>query len=106
MPPSAVRQGDRYVKAWDIGRKDATVCVVLRAPRREEAQVLQVVDYTRLVGQDFPTIQRQIETKHRAYPGPTIVEANSIGLPTIQNLNLAADEVIEYTTTQASKQRC
>lgn len=103
MPPSAVRDGDRYVKAWDIGRKDATVCIVLRAPRTEEAQVLHVVDYTRLVEQDFPTIQRQIEIKHRAYPGPTIIEANSIGLPTIQNLNLAADEIVEHTTTQASK---
>lgn len=45
-----MRDGDRYVKAWDIGREDATVCVVLRAPRNEEeAQVLHVVDYTRLV---------------------------------------------------------
>lgn len=41
---------------------------------------------------------------HRQYPGPTIVEANSIGLPTIQNLRLPEGEVIEQTTTQASKQ--
>ena len=104
MQPSAARQGDRYVKAWDIGRKDATVCVVLRAPGPDEAQVLHVVDHTRLLEQDFPTIQREIEAKHRAYPGPTVIEANSIGLPTIQNLTLPADQVIEHTTTQASKQ--
>ena len=65
MAPSRVRPGDRYVKAWDIGRKDATVCVVLRAPRADEAQVWDVVDYTRLVDQDFPAIQSQIEAKHR-----------------------------------------
>lgn len=104
MPPSPSRRGDRYVKAWDIGRKDATVCVVLRAPGPDEARVWNVVDYTRLVDEDFPSIQRRIEAKHRAYPGPTIIEANSIGLPTIQNLNLAEGEVISHTTTHASKQ--
>ena len=104
MPPSPSRRGDRYVKAWDIGRKDATVCVVLRAPGPDEARVWNVVDYTRLVDEDFPSIQRRIEAKHRAYPGPTIIEANSIGLPTIQNLNLAEGEVIPHTTTHASKQ--
>jgi hypothetical protein len=36
---------------------------------------------------------------HRQYPGPTIVEANSIGLPTIQNLRLPPSEVIKQTTT-------
>jgi hypothetical protein len=104
LPPSAALKGDRYVTAWDIGRKDATVCVVLRAPSEKEAQVWDVVGYRRLVGQDFPTIQREIEAMHRQYPGPTIVEANSIGLPTIQNLRLPKGEVIEQTTTQASKQ--
>ena len=50
LPRSSARRGDRYVKAWDLGRKDASVCVVLRAPSREEAPVWHVVDYGRLVG--------------------------------------------------------
>jgi hypothetical protein len=60
---------------------------------------------TALVGQNFPTIQGEIEALHRQYPGPTVVEANSIGLPIIQNLHLPESELIEQTTTQASKER-
>ena len=41
---------------------------------------------------------------HYQYPGPTVIEANSIGLPLIQNLGLPKDELIEHTTTQSSKQ--
>jgi hypothetical protein len=104
LPPSPARTGDRYLKAWDIGRKDASVCVVLRAPSRDEAQVLHVVGYERLLGEDFPAIQRAIEAMHAQYPGPTVIEANSIGKPLIQNLRLPAGAVIEYTTSQASKQ--
>ena len=64
-----------------------------------------MVGYHRLVGQEFPIIQREIEAMHRRYPGPTVVEANSIGLPLIQNLRLPEGELIEHTTTQASKQQ-
>jgi hypothetical protein len=104
VPPSPAQEGDRYLKAWDIGRKDASVCVVLRAPTEEEPQVWDVVAYRRLLEQDYPTIQREIEAMHAQYPGPTVVEANSIGLPLIQNLRLPASDLIEQTTTQASKQ--
>ena len=104
LAPSPPRSGDRYLKAWDVGRKDATVCVVLRAPSPDQPHVWNVVGYHRLAGEDFPTIQAEIEALHRQYPGPTIVEANSIGLPIIQNLRLPESELIEQTTTQASKQ--
>ena len=104
LPPSPAQEGDRYLKAWDIGRKDASVCVVLRAPTEEEPQVWDVVEYRRLLEQDYPTIQREIEAMHAEYPGPTVVEANSIGLPLIQNLRLPASDLIEQITTQASKQ--
>lgn len=104
LPPSSARRGDRYVKAWDVGRKDASVCVVLRAPSREEPPIWHVVQYERLVGQDFPAIQAEIEKMHREYAGPTVIEDNSIGLPILQNLRLPAAELVPYTTTQASKQ--
>jgi hypothetical protein len=41
---------------------------------------------------------------HERYLGPTVIEANSIGLPLIRNLDLPQDQVLEHTTTQASKQ--
>jgi hypothetical protein len=104
LPPSPARRGDRYLKAWDVGRKDASVCVVLRAPAGEEAEVWHVASYQRLVGQEFPAIQGAIETMHHRYPGPTVVEANSIGGPVLQNLRLPESELIAHTTTRASKQ--
>ena len=104
LPAQPATRGDRYLKSWDVGRKDASVCVVLRAPSEQEAEVWHVASYERLVGEDFPTIQRAIEAMHHQYPGPTVVEANSIGLPILQNLHLPTSELIEHTTTQASKQ--
>ena len=104
MPPTPSRAGDRYLKAWDIGRTDASVGVVLRAPSPNGPQHWNVVGYQRLVEQNFPTIQRAIAAMHREYPGPTVVEANSIGKPVIENLHLPESELIEYTTTKASKQ--
>jgi hypothetical protein len=100
-----VRQGDRCVKAWDIGRKRPSVCVVLRVPSEDEEPIMHLVDYAQLLGKDYPAIQREIEAMHSRYPGPTIVEANSIGKPVIQNLRLPDDELIEHMTTQASKQQ-
>src|SRR5262249_22943010 len=102
--PSPAQRGDKYLKAWDIGRKDASVCVVLRAPLRDEARIWHVVGYKRLLGQEFPAIQSEIEKMHAEYPGPTVIEANSIGLPILQNLRLRPEELVEHMTTQASKQ--
>jgi len=104
LPPSPARRGDRYLKAWDIGRKNPSVCVVLRAPSKDEVQEWHVVGYRQLVGEEFPAIQRQIEAMDGEYPGPTVVENNSIGKPVIQNLHLPASQLIEFTTTRESKQ--
>jgi hypothetical protein len=102
-PPSPARRGDHYLKAWDLGRKDASVCVVLRAPAKDEAEILHVVGYQRLVDEDYPAIQGAIESMHRQYPGPTVVEANSMEY-LIQNLDLPEEQRIEHRTTLASKQ--
>ena len=101
--PSTTQPGARFLKAWDIGRKDASVCVVLRTSAADELQLLHVVGYERLVGEDYPTLQRAIRAMHSRFPGPTVVEANSIGKPVIENLGLPEGEVIEYTTTKATK---
>lgn len=42
--------------------------------------------------------------RHATYPGPTVIGANSIGLPVIENLRLPGTAVIKHTTRQASKQ--
>src|SRR5262249_8683617 len=52
LRPSPAQHGDKYVKAWDIGRKDASVCVVLRAPLRDQARIWHVVGYKRLLGEN------------------------------------------------------
>jgi hypothetical protein len=69
----------------------------------DDLQVLHVVDYDRLVDKDFPTLQRAIRAMHSRYPGPTVIEANSIGKPVIENLGLPEGEVLEYMTTKATK---
>ena len=105
VAPSALPSEDRCLKAWDIGRKRPSVCVVLRVAADDDLSVLQVIAYRRLVDQDYPAVQREIEKMHRRYPGPTVVEANSVGKPVIENLRLPEGELIEYTTTRASKQQ-
>jgi hypothetical protein len=103
--PSSLRSDDRCLKAWDIGRKRPSVCVVLRVAAQDDRPLLQVIAYKRLVDEDYPAVQREIEKMHRQYPGPTAVEANSVGKPVIDNLRLPEGELIEYTTTKASKQQ-
>ena len=105
VAPSPVRGDDRSLKAWDIGRKRPSVCVVLQVAVEDDPQLLQVVAYRRLVDEDYPAVQREIEKMHRQYPGPTVVEANSVGKPVIDNLRLPEGELIEHTTTRASKQQ-
>jgi hypothetical protein len=101
---SPVRRGDRCLKAWDIGKK-RSVCVVLQVAAEDEPDVWHVRAYRRLVDEDYPTIQREIEKVHRKYPGPTVVEANGPGNPVIDFLHLPEGELIKFTATKASKQQ-
>jgi hypothetical protein len=105
VAPSALRSDDRCLKAWDIGRKRPSVCVVLRVAAEDDPPFLQVIAYTRLVDEDYPAVQREIEKMHRQYPGPTVIEANSVGKPVIDNLRLPESDLIQYTTTKPSKQQ-
>jgi hypothetical protein len=105
LAPSPGRSRDRCLKAWDIGQKRPSVYVVLRVAAEDEPPVVQVIAHRRLVEEDYPTIQREIEKVHRQYPGPTIVEANGVGKPVIENLHLPERELIEFTTTKSSKQQ-
>lgn len=88
--------GERYVTAWDIGRRrDATVGVTLttRAP-------FQVVAFERLDGWSYPRIQRAIEARAARWPGVTYVESNGVGDPVIENLTT---HVEPHVTSAKSK---
>jgi len=45
-------------------------------------------------------LQREIEVMHRQYPGPTVVEANSVGHAPDPELRLPTSALIEHKTTQ------
>lgn len=95
----AARPGHRYVTAWDIGRRqDATVGITLDVT--DDAH--QMVAYERHLGMPYPSIQRCIETRARAYPGVHVVESNGVGDPVIENLEVNVDP---FTTTAKSKER-
>ena len=90
------QEGERYLTAWDIGRRrDATVGVTLttQAP-------YQIVAFERIDGASYPRIQRAIEARTMQYPGVTYVESNGVGDPVIENLTVG---VTPWTTTSKTK---
>ena len=91
-------KGRQYVTAWDIGRRhDATVGITLDVTDGD----LQVVAFERLLGVPFPTQQKAIEARARAYGGITYIESNNQGDPVIENLTVA---VHPWTTTAKTKE--
>jgi hypothetical protein len=100
---SAPQDGHVYVKAWDTGGSgedaDASVGIVLDVTD----PVHDVVEYIRLKGVSYPTLQGRIEHLHRRYPGPTVIEANAAGTAVAENTSIPDDEMILFTTTRKSK---
>jgi hypothetical protein len=87
---------ERYITAWDIGRRqDHTVGVTIG--RRDE--VWHVVAYERMLV-PYPVVQRKIEERARQYRGKTVIESNGVGDPVIENLSCRVDP---YTTTTKTK---
>jgi len=99
--PTAPVEGRMYVKAWDIGRhQDAAVCTVLD-PSEE---VAQVVEYIRLRGAPYPTIQARMQTVHSLYQGLTVIEKNAAGEAVAENLvGISEHELELFWTGAASK---
>lgn len=93
---SAPARGRRYLTAWDIGQRDATVGITIDYT----AMPWDIVAYDRLLGAPYPLIQDTIEARHRLYGGRTIVEANGPGAPVIQGLGVAVEA---FATTARSK---
>lgn len=100
--PTAPEDRHRYVKSWDIGRhKDAAVGVVIDT----SVEPAQVVEYVRLRGVPYPSLQARIERVHNKYPGVTIVEQNGPGEAVFENLDIREEEKELFKTTQQSKAR-
>jgi hypothetical protein len=94
--------GSRIITGVDIGVKDATVLVTLLIA----GEMLFAVSYERHTGFSYPEIQRAIERKAYEFPNaPLAIEANSMGITVIQNLNLPPHRIIPFTTTALSKAR-
>lgn len=93
----AGREGvDRFVTAWDIGRRqDHTVGITLG----QRGAVWHVVEYERCL-EPFPAVQARIERRTKAYPGLHVVESNGIGDPVIENLTV---HVEPFQTTAKTK---
>jgi hypothetical protein len=94
-----VRSGEAAIIGVDWGRhNDATVFIAL------DLQTRCVVDVERLVDVDFATQRRALTVFwQRNGRGPVLAEANSIGLPNVEELQRVGLPVQAFTTTTASK---
>lgn len=87
---------ERYINAWDIGRRhDHTVGITIGL--RDD--VWHVVKYDRVL-EPYPAIQSRIDNRHRERKAVTVVESNGVGDPVIENLSTRAKP---YTMTTKTK---
>jgi hypothetical protein len=92
--------GHKYVKAWDLGLKDASVGICLDCT---DAPMMDVVGYVYLKGVDAPQVQRNIEKFHRDFPGVTVIEDNNMGEWTRQSLDIPESQLLGWHTSRPSK---
>ncbi len=87
---------ERYVTAWDIGRRqDHTVGITLGL----RAGTWHVVAFERIL-EPYPVVQAKIEARCRQFRGDHWVESNGVGDPVIENLTT---HVEPFTTTAKTK---
>jgi hypothetical protein len=85
-----------YIHGWDLGRRhDHTVGITIG----RRGQTWHVVRYERVLV-PYPVVVSLIEQRHRDLPGTTIVEANGVGDPVIEQLSV---RVTPFTTTTRTK---
>ncbi len=91
------REGvERYVTAWDIGRRqDNSVGITLG----QRGEVWHVVKLERFLA-PYPVTQARIEQRTAEYAGSHTVESNGPGDPVIENLTVRVDP---FQTTARSK---
>lgn len=87
---------ERFVTAWDIGRRqDHTVGITLGL----RAAAWHVVAFERFL-EPYPVVQAKIEARCRRFRGEHWVEGNGVGDPVIENLT---ERVEMFTTTAKTK---
>ena len=87
---------ERFITAWDIGRRqDHTVGITLGL----RAGTWHVVAYERLL-EPYPVVQAKIEARCRQFRGAHWVESNGVGDPVIENLTTRVEP---FTTTAKTK---
>lgn len=87
---------ERFVTAWDIGRRqDHTVGITLGL----RAGTWHVVAFERIL-EPYPVVQAKIEARCRQFSGEHWVESNGVGDPVIENLTT---HVESFTTTAKTK---
>ncbi len=87
---------ERFVTAWDIGRRqDHTVGITLGL----RAGAWHVVAFERFL-EPYPVVQAKIEARCRRFSGEHWVEGNGVGDPVIENLTT---HVEMFTTTAKTK---
>lgn len=98
MPaPLPAEPNHRYVKAWDIARKqDAFVGFAIDI----STSPFRVVHFERHLRLSYPDQATRIEAIHAAYPGETWVESNGVGDPLIQFLSIQVQEFVTSALTK------
>jgi hypothetical protein len=103
LRPGPAKRGRRYITAWDIGVRDATVGSVIDVTG--EFEVLFMVCQRRFLGLSYPQIVREIERLHAEYPGLTVIENNGVGAAVIGHLDIPEHQLLPFTTSALSKAR-
>ncbi len=87
---------ERFISAWDIGRRqDHTVGITLGL----RANAWHVVAFERIL-EPYPVVQAKIEARCRQFRGDHWVESNGVGDPVIENLTTRVEP---FTTTAKTK---
>jgi hypothetical protein len=87
---------ERFVTAWDIGRRqDHTVGITVGL----RGETWHVVAFERIL-EPYPVVQAKIEARARAFRGAHWVESNGVGDPVIENLMCRVEP---FTTTAKTK---
>jgi hypothetical protein len=98
VPNGDVHEGHRRIMGLDWGqRNDYTVASIGCADCQREIAV------DRFTGVDYPTQRDRIMVLYERYHPEVLAEANSMGLPNIQQLREDGIPVLEFDTTHTSK---
>ncbi len=96
----------RYVISWDIGGSGAFADASVGTALDITHGVIEVLEQRRFTSLPYPRLLQEIARMHRDYPSaPTCIEANGIGQAVLGTVDIPKEELIEFSTTNISKNR-